>query len=269
MKTSCIIPTRDRLEYVQRAIESALRQDRQLDEIIVIDDGSCDGTSDIVARRFPMIRLVHTPGLGPGPARNKGVEESTGEILLFLDSDDLWRPCHVGSLAGLIEDGNEVAYGVTRTLDQIHDREFLIPDSGKAIQGYCFSSLAKWCHMVPSSLAVTRKAFERVGGFPNGTLGEDWLFLLNLAAFYPFAFHDRVITLRFLHAGSLCCHNLWTRMDILALLGCMEKVVLERSHCADRDLACLRDMKELVLERAGDWRSIQDWYIDASRKGLI
>ncbi len=269
MKTSCIIPTHNRRQYVQRAIESAMGQDHPVDEIIVVDDGSCDDTADVVAKRFPQVRLVRTPGVGPGPARNKGVEESTGEILLFLDSDDLWKSYHVESLANLIEDGNEVAYGITRTLDRIHHREFLIPDPQKIIQGFCFSSLTRWCHMVPSSLAVTRRAFERVGGFPGGTLGEDWLFLLNLAALYPFACCDRVITLRFLHTGSLCCRNQWTRMDILSLLGRIEKLVCGQSRCADEDLKRLKDMKVLALERADDWMSIQDWYTDASRKGLV
>jgi glycosyltransferase involved in cell wall biosynthesis len=76
---------------VQEAITSALKQTIPPQEIIVVDDGSDDDTVAVISRRFPMVGIVRLPGLGAGPARNAGVEAASGNIIMFLDSDDLRR----------------------------------------------------------------------------------------------------------------------------------------------------------------------------------
>jgi glycosyltransferase involved in cell wall biosynthesis len=91
---SVVIPTWNRARLVGEAIESALMQREGAVEVIVVDDGSTDGTPDALAGRFgARIRLLRMPERrGPGAARNAGVRAATGELLAFLDSDDLWLP---------------------------------------------------------------------------------------------------------------------------------------------------------------------------------
>ncbi len=91
---SVVIPTWNRAGLVSEAIESALLQREGAVEVIVVDDASTDGTADALAGRFgSRIRLLRMPERrGPGAARNAGVRVATGELLAFLDSDDLGLP---------------------------------------------------------------------------------------------------------------------------------------------------------------------------------
>ena len=90
-RLSVVIPTWNRAHLVCDAVESALAQGPQV-EVIVVNDGSTDETHKVLTRRFgSRIRLLRTPSrLGVGAARNAGVRVATGELLAFLDSDDVW-----------------------------------------------------------------------------------------------------------------------------------------------------------------------------------
>ena len=96
MHSSAIIPVRNRASLVSRSIASIQLQTHPLDEIIVIDDGSSDGTPDVVTRLSrddSRIRLVALAvGQGASTARNVGINLSQGDWICFLDSDDAWLP---------------------------------------------------------------------------------------------------------------------------------------------------------------------------------
>ena len=93
MKVSALITTYNRRKYVFRAIESVLAQTVPVDEIIVIDDGSTDGTAEGISARFDsLVRVVRQQNTGLGGARKRGVEEAKGEWVAFLDDDDEWMP---------------------------------------------------------------------------------------------------------------------------------------------------------------------------------
>ena len=88
---SVLICVRDREEYIGEAIASALEQTVPPREVIVVDDGSTDGTAEVV-RSFGGVRLITQPPLGVGPARNAALAASNGEFLGYLDADDMWEP---------------------------------------------------------------------------------------------------------------------------------------------------------------------------------
>jgi glycosyltransferase involved in cell wall biosynthesis len=89
---SCIIPVFDGARYVADAIRSVLAQTRPPDEIVVVDDGSQDGTAEEVARFGAAVVYVHQPHAGVAAARNHGVGRAAGSLLAFLDADDRWHP---------------------------------------------------------------------------------------------------------------------------------------------------------------------------------
>jgi glycosyltransferase involved in cell wall biosynthesis len=91
---SVIIPTYNRAHYLGEAIESILNQDiRDCQiEIIVVDDGSTDNTKEVLGKFGNRIRYIYQDNRGAGPARNRGIDEATGEWVSFLDSDDRWLP---------------------------------------------------------------------------------------------------------------------------------------------------------------------------------
>lgn len=95
---SVIIPCFNHARYLGDAIESVLAQSRAPDEIIIVDDGSSDGSA-AVAARYP-VRIFAQPNQGIGAARNKGLSVARGDVIGFLDADDLWTE---GSLARRLE----------------------------------------------------------------------------------------------------------------------------------------------------------------------
>src|ERR1017187_5960230 len=90
---SVVIPTYNRAHVVVQAIESALQQTLRDLEVIVVDDGSTDGTGETLDREYGnRIRYFHQQNQGQSVARNKGLWEAKGEWVAFLDSDDVWLP---------------------------------------------------------------------------------------------------------------------------------------------------------------------------------
>ena len=90
-----VIPTYNRAELVAKAIESALAQSRRPDAVIVVDDGSTDGTAGAVAAFGPSVSYLVVPHRGVAAARNAGVESSDADFIALLDSDDSWDPGHL------------------------------------------------------------------------------------------------------------------------------------------------------------------------------
>lgn len=93
MRVSAVIPTYNRRRYIGRAIESILSQRLPVDELIVVDDGSTDGTSDFIEHRFgKQVRVVRQENQGVSGARRRALQEANGDWVAFLDSDDEWTP---------------------------------------------------------------------------------------------------------------------------------------------------------------------------------
>src|SRR6202051_554912 len=87
---SAIIATYNRAHSIGEAIESIVRQTYKNIEIIIVDDGSTDATRQKLAEFGQRITVISQKNAGPAAARTRGIKQSTGEIVTFLDSDDLW-----------------------------------------------------------------------------------------------------------------------------------------------------------------------------------
>jgi glycosyltransferase involved in cell wall biosynthesis len=157
--------------YLGEAIESVFAQDYEPIELIVVDDGSTDGTADI-AHSFARVQVIQQENGGNGGARNRAVEHATGELYAFLDADDRFTP---GKLtlqkAALDADpGLDIVFG--------HVREFLSPELDEETR----SSLRPpapdpmpWT--APNLMLVRRESFERVGPFTTAVrvgVTVDW-----------------------------------------------------------------------------------------------
>ena len=89
---SVVIPTHNRLDFLKQALSSVWTQTFTDYEVVVVDDGSTDGTRDWLAAQGKRIRAIRQPNRGPGAARNFGAREAQGNYVALLDSDDLWFP---------------------------------------------------------------------------------------------------------------------------------------------------------------------------------
>lgn len=89
---SAVVAVHNGREFLPATLASIFAQTRPPDEVVVVDDGSTDGSGDLVEAAFPMARLVRQPRQGVALARNRGIAEATGDIVAFSDADDLWLP---------------------------------------------------------------------------------------------------------------------------------------------------------------------------------
>jgi teichuronic acid biosynthesis glycosyltransferase TuaG len=111
IRFSVIIPAWNAERTIVTAVESCLNQSRQPHEIIVIDDGSTDGTKALLEARYGAhIKLVQQKNSGPSAARNAGVAIATGTHIAFQDADDFWHPEKLGILAEVLTQQPEIAF---------------------------------------------------------------------------------------------------------------------------------------------------------------
>lgn len=191
---SVVIPTYNRAHYLSEAIASALAQTHPAAEVIVVDDGSTDQTAE-VCRGFPQVYYLHQPNQGVATARNCGIQASSGEYLLFLDSDDrlLSQAIEVG--VQQLEAHPEVglAFGLYHSIDaqgtRLPDRCQPIPDPAN------YASILDCRHLIPPAGALVRRSvIETVGGFnPAFQRGEDYELWLRIARTVPIHCHNQYV----------------------------------------------------------------------------
>lgn len=250
------------------AIASVMRQNVPGIEVIVVDDGSTDNTCAIVAAQFPEVHIVQVEGAGPGQARNAGVAAASGDVVMFLDSDDVWLDNHVQLLVDTLDRGFQVAYGVASTVDEIGGALFYIPEHGATIEGDCFHALLRWCFLVPSAMAVKRNIFTAIGGFPPLSCGEDWIFFLKLAAQHPFGFTGQPpITLRRLHRGSQCF--LEDRGKLLAMIKQVLTVLKDEPRATTAHYRHFTMVHDWTATHKANWLTVQDWYLSMLQEKII
>ncbi|ADC88857.1 glycosyl transferase family 2 [Thermocrinis albus DSM 14484] len=174
MKVSVVIPVYNGENFVARAIESALAQTYPV-EVVVVDDASTDNTSKIVSS-YPVVYYRNQYRQERCLSRNLGVEISSGDVIFFLDHDDLWDKDHVIRMLSLLEDA-QVLYSVPRTFVDGEGR--VIRRSHKKIPKDPLLLLFGGEVGYPSACAFRRNAFL---GYRNEYLHrEDWELLLRSA----------------------------------------------------------------------------------------
>ncbi len=179
---SVIIPTFDRRSMVVDAVESVLKQSHSRYELIVVDDGSQDGTVKRLQRYGSRITVLSQPNRGVAAARNSGVRWSGGRYLAFLDSDDLWHP-------GKLE--TQIAFMERNPGVQICQTEEIWVRNGVRVNpkkrhhkpsGDIFRASLDLCLVSPSAVMMTRELFMRLGGFDETfDVCEDYDLWLRIA----------------------------------------------------------------------------------------
>ncbi len=198
---AAIIPTRDRLAWTERAVASVLDQTRPPDEVVVIDDGSTDGSTERLSAVFPEIDVIRVEeSRGVSAARNRGIRETQSEWLAFLDSDDEWLPEKLeAQLSALAEEPGQLLCHC----DEIWIRNGRRVNPRRRHQkrgGHIFRHCLPLCAISPSSAIVHRSLFERIGVFDESLPAcEDYDLWLRICARHPVLFIDRQLVRK--HGG--------------------------------------------------------------------
>ena len=191
---SVVVTTYNHRRYLAEAIESALGQTRPASEIIVVDDGSDDDPGEVVAR-YPSVALIRQPNAGPAAARNTGLEAATGDLIIFLDADDLLAPNAIadGVACWRAAGGPALVYGGHRRVAE--DGAVIAPRCLTPAAGDVFAQLlgGNMIGMHPAVL-YDRVKLQAAGGFDRALRHcEDYDVYLRLAARYPVASHGNVV----------------------------------------------------------------------------
>lgn len=161
-RAAVVVPTHNREKFILECIEVAVRNAPEWCQIVVVDDGSEDNTSLIVASTFPEVTLVHTPyNGGVSAARNLGNVVSDASIIIDLDSDDLLLPDAVELVCDAISEGAHYVYGDAIELDDGCARLVRKPDwePSLLLSAGCFVTGIK---------AYRRELWQAIGGFDEG-----------------------------------------------------------------------------------------------------
>ena len=172
VSVSVVIPTYNCAHLLPQAIESVVRQSHQVSEIIVVDDGSTDQTAECVQPFLSQIRYIRQENRGLAGARNRGIRESKGAVVAFLDADDLWLSDKIERQLPLFNSSPDVAL----TFTDAH----VLSSSGRAMptfmfgkgarEGHIFDVLLRSSFILPSTAMITRECFNDVGLFDEGLL---------------------------------------------------------------------------------------------------
>ena len=221
VSVSCIIPACNAIRFIDETIESVLSQTVGVAEIIVVDDGSTDGTPQSLGKYGDKVRLVRQQNAGPAAARNHGVRQSHGEFVAFLDADDLWTPNKVEL---------QLARFAAKPALQICFADLFNfrtnTENAPFRDGY--TEVTDWprVHFSPCTLLARRTAFDTIGNFDEGLRrGEDteW-FVRMMMRKMPYDVLTDVLLWRRVHDSNLTLESPPGPQDVIRVL----KIALDR-----------------------------------------
>lgn len=231
-KVSVIIPNYNYSQYLGEAIDSVLVQTVSDTEIIVVDDGSTDGSKEVLESYGERITAVFQQNQGVSAARNHGVSLSKGEFVAFLDADDAWLPAKIERLLALFSDDPEIglAHGGVVEIDG-NGNELIEKIDGR--EGSVSLDLLRFEGPVilggGSGLMVPRRVFDEVDGFDTRlSTSADWDLFYQISRRYRVGFVPEVLLKYRVHASNM--HRNIGAMEHDMLIG-FEKAF------ADGDLA--------------------------------
>ena len=198
-KISIVIPTFNRIGSLPRALDSALNQTYQPSEIIVVDNGSSDGTTKLLRERYPSIRLLIEKKLGVSAARNKGIRHSKFQWIALLDSDDAWDKTKLEKQKNALASSQD-------HFRLVHTDEIWIRNGNKFNQmkkhqkfgGDIFNNCLSLCCISPSSVLINKNIFKEVGYFDESLpVCEDYDLWLKICSQEKILFINQKLTLKY------------------------------------------------------------------------
>lgn len=196
VRFSIVMPVFNRKQYLREAIDSVLSQTFTDYEVVAVDDGSTDGSLEILNSYGSRIKVVQQPNQGPEVARNTGVAHAQGEYIAFLDSDDIFFPFTLEIYDRVIRAYDSPPIVVSTELyyrdGQTIPREFFErhPVEVLVFKDYLAKTLPVNC--IQSKLAIRKSVYEEVGGHRHSTAltwyGDTFDLLLRIGTYGPCVF---------------------------------------------------------------------------------
>jgi glycosyltransferase involved in cell wall biosynthesis len=202
-----IIPTFNRREMLRETLASVAAQTLAPVELIVVDDGSTDGTAEMVAELGATVVREPAGGMGPAQARQRGLDAATTDLIAFLDSDDLLRPHALALLGAALAAVPDAPFAFGRSLIVVRE------EGGWTSQGLIAPDEAELADLLPALFArnfvpptgtlFRRAALEAIGGYPTQVpFSEDHYLAVLATRLGDPAYVDEVISAYRWHSGN-------------------------------------------------------------------
>lgn len=194
---SVIIPTYNRYSFLEKAVKSVLKQSLRDFELIIVDDGSDDGTEKVV-QSFgdTRIRYFFQKNQGVSAARNKGIIESKGDVVAFLDSDDYWKEAKLKKQQKFMENDSCI---ISHTQELWYRRGKILNQKKehRKSSGNLFAKSLEMCSISISTVMMRKSLFDAVGLFDeNLTACEDYDLWLRVTSRHPVFLLDEALTIK-------------------------------------------------------------------------
>jgi glycosyltransferase involved in cell wall biosynthesis len=203
---TCIIPARDAERYLAEAIDSVLGQTAGAPELLVVDDGSTDGTAPVAAAYGAALTVLRQPPQGRAAACNVGLRAARGEFIAFLDADDLWHPEKLARQLAVFRTRPSVDYCLT-AIQNFVSPELLAPGAAPGDRDPAALRPQRACSL--PALLARRRLFDRIGEFRAALChahDTEW-FLRARASGAELAPVDEVLVYRRLHRRNTSLMN--------------------------------------------------------------
>jgi glycosyltransferase involved in cell wall biosynthesis len=186
------------METLPRALDSVNKQTFSDWELIVVDDGSTDGTDEMILRDYPAVRFHRQEHTGVSSARNAGVALASGAWVAFLDSDDAWLPEKLELQLSGLADEPQLRLSHTDEIWVRNGRRVNQPKEYAKSGGYIYRRCLPLCCICPSSVLIRRDLFDEIGGFDETfPVCEDYDLWLRITAREPVHYLDQALVRKY------------------------------------------------------------------------
>ena len=198
-KISVVIPTLNRINTLQRALDSVINQTYKPAEIIVVDNGSSDGTLEFLREQYPKITILTENKIGVSSARNKGIKKSINQWIALLDSDDAWHPRKLEIQTSMLDSALK-EYNLVHT-DEVwfrNNKHINQMKKHKKQGGYIFERCLSLCCISPSSVLFKKNILDKVGLFDESLpVCEDYDMWLKICSSEEVLFAQDKLTYKY------------------------------------------------------------------------
>ena len=198
MNISVVIPTFNRKHLLKRAIESVLNQSIKPYDIIVVDDGSTDDTSEMIQQKYKSINLIQQKNSGVSAARNNGIKNAQGDWIALLDSDDEWEENKLEEQVNNLTDNPKYEFCHTNEIWIRNGIRVNQKKRHKKYGGFIFDKCLDICRISPSSVLFNKNILNHVGWFDEKLpVCEDYDLWLRICSKYPVLFVDEPLIVKY------------------------------------------------------------------------
>lgn len=244
---TAIITTHNRESLLPRALDSIYAQTHPANEVIVVDDGSADGTAQLVRSQYPTAQYHYIKGKGISAARNRAIQQARGEWLAFLDDDDEWHPDKLALQFDAVNNNPKYRLCHTNEIWIRHGKRVNAMHKHQKQGGWIYPQCLPRCVISPSSVIIHRSIFETTGLFDESLPAcEDYDLWLRICSQQPVMFLDTALITKYGGHEDQLSKKHWgmDRFRIAAL----EKILLTNTLSDEyRQLTLQMLMKKITI----------------------